>query len=59
MSLWQDLVDSFEGSDLDKFTDAIAEFDSMTRLDPWKTKLLLIAKKRIEAAEGEEEEDLT
>lgn len=57
--LLQDLADSFESKDMDKFTDAIAEFDSMTRLDQWKTSLLLRAKKRIEAAEEEDEEDFT
>ena len=47
---------------MEKFTDAGAEFDSMTRLDQWKTTLLLRAKKRIEgspAAFGTDEPDLT
>ena len=55
----QDLIEGFEGGDADKFTDAIAEFDSMTRLDPWKTTLLLRAKKRIEARNEVDEEDFT
>ena len=32
--------------DVDKFTGVIAEYDSMSRLDQWKTTLLLRAKKR-------------
>ena len=58
----QDLADAQEQGDMEKFTDAVAEFDSMTRLDQWKTLLLLRAKKRIEggpAAFGEDEPDLT
>lgn len=55
----QELADSYDSGDLDKFTDAIAEFDSMTRLDQWKTSLLLRAKKRIEAADEQDEEDFT
>ncbi len=49
------------GRDPDAFTSALAEFDAMTRLDAWKTALLLRVKKRIAgggAAEGGEE-DLT
>jgi Soluble NSF attachment protein, SNAP len=30
-----------EAGDSQKFADALAEFDSMTRLDAWKTSLLL------------------
>ncbi len=55
----QDLVEASESADFDKFTDTIAEFDSMTRLDPWKTTLLLRAKKRIEARDEVDEEDFT
>ena len=44
---------------MDKFTDAVAEFDSMTRLDAWKTTLLLRAKKRIESRDQEDEDDFT
>jgi len=56
---FQDLGEASESGDIDKFTDAIAEFDSMTRLDQWKTTLLLRAKKRIETREQEDEEDFT
>ena len=30
-----------EAGDSQKFADSLAEFDSMTRLDAWKTSLLL------------------
>lgn len=43
----QDLADACEEGDTEKFTNSVAEFDSMTRLDPWKTTLLLRVKKRI------------
>jgi len=55
----QDLTEAFESADIDKFTDAIAEFDSMTRLDQWKTTLLLRSKKRIQARDEVDEEDFT
>ena len=58
----QDLAEAQEQGDMEKFTDAVAEFDSMTRLDQWKTMLLLRAKKRIEGgphAFGADEPDLT
>ncbi|AQK51741.1 Alpha-soluble NSF attachment protein 2 [Zea mays] len=44
--------------DVAKFTDAIKEFDSMTRLDPWKTTLLLRAKNELKKKE-DDEDDLT
>ncbi|KAK9801974.1 hypothetical protein WJX73_004688, partial [Symbiochloris irregularis] len=43
----KDIADSVEEGDTDKFTNTVAEFDSMTRLDPWKTTLLLRVKKGI------------
>jgi alpha-soluble NSF attachment protein len=55
----QDLVEAYEAGDPEKFTDAIAEFDSMTRLDAWKTALLLRVKKKLQAREEGAEEDLT
>ena len=43
----QDLADACEEGDTEKFTNAVAEFDNMTRLDAWKSTLLLRVKKRI------------
>lgn len=37
----QDLAGAMEAGDSQKFADSLAEFDSMTRLDAWKTSLLL------------------
>lgn len=52
-------MEASETADFDKFTDTIAEFDSMTRLDGWKTTLLLRAKKRIQSRDEVDEEDFT
>ncbi|KAJ1697937.1 hypothetical protein LUZ63_006449 [Rhynchospora breviuscula] len=56
--LLADLAAAMDDGDITKFTDAIREFDSMTRLDPWKTTLLLRAKNTLKEKE-EEEDDLT
>ncbi|GJN09791.1 hypothetical protein PR202_ga27827 [Eleusine coracana subsp. coracana] len=53
----QDLAAAMDEGDIAKFTDAIKEFDSMTRLDPWKTTLLLRAKNELK--KKEDEDDLT
>jgi Soluble NSF attachment protein, SNAP len=37
----QELAGAMEAGDSQKFADSLAEFDSMTRLDAWKTSLLL------------------
>jgi len=57
--LLTDLLGAMEGGNADAFTGAVAEFDSMTRLDPWKTSLLLVAKRLIVNRELEDDEDLT
>jgi alpha-soluble NSF attachment protein len=54
-----DLSSAAEEGDADAFTGALAEYDSMSRLDPWKTKMLLRAKKQMTKAIEEEEDDLT
>jgi alpha-soluble NSF attachment protein len=53
-----DLTAAYEQGDAEKFTVAVQEYDSMTKLDTWKTTLLLKAKKRVAASELEGE-DLT
>lgn len=55
----QGLAEAKETGDSQKFTDAVAEYDSLTRLDAWKTQLLLRVKKRLSAVADGEEEDLT
>ncbi len=55
----QDLVEAFEAGDAERYTDAIADYDSMTRLDAWKTTLLLRGKKRLQSNDDHDEPDLT
>ena len=43
----QDLADACEEGDVEKFSQVLAEYDSMTKLDSWKTSILLKVKKRI------------
>ncbi|XP_073032743.1 alpha-soluble NSF attachment protein-like [Primulina eburnea] len=56
--LLEDLAAALDEEDVEKFTGAIKEFDSMTRLDAWKTTLLLRVKEALKAKELEED-DLT
>ncbi|CAD6205747.1 unnamed protein product [Miscanthus lutarioriparius] len=56
--LLADLAASMDEGDVGKFTDAVKEFDSMTRLDPWKTTLLLKAKNELKKKD-DDEDDLT
>ncbi|XP_047333916.1 alpha-soluble NSF attachment protein-like [Impatiens glandulifera] len=53
-----DLAEAIDEEDIDKFTGALKEYDSMTQLDAWKTTLLLRVKDMIKAKELEED-DLT
>ncbi|EFJ20447.1 hypothetical protein SELMODRAFT_109073 [Selaginella moellendorffii] len=52
----KELAETIEQEDATKFTDAVKEYDSISRLDPWKTTMLLRAKKALKAKEEEEEE---
>lgn len=45
--LLQDLLNAFDAGDQGQFTAHVAEFDKMTRLDPWKTTILLRVKRLI------------
>lgn len=56
--LLADLATAMDEEDVEMFTEAIKEFDSMTRLDPWKTTLLLRAKNALKAKE-QDDGDLT
>eukprot|EP00227_Mantoniella_beaufortii_P013535 CAMPEP_0197575360 /NCGR_PEP_ID=MMETSP1326-20131121/786_1 /TAXON_ID=1155430 /ORGANISM="Genus nov. species nov., Strain RCC2288" /LENGTH=294 /DNA_ID=CAMNT_0043138117 /DNA_START=31 /DNA_END=915 /DNA_ORIENTATION=+ len=58
-NLLKGLADAAEEGDQDKYTSVLSEYDSMSRLDAWKTTLLLRAKKKIVASVAEEEDDLT
>ena len=43
------LMEKLEEQDVDGFTDAVAEYDSISRLDQWFTNILLKIKKTINA----------
>ena len=45
--LLKTLLDKLEEQDVDGFSDAVAEYDSISRLDPWFTNILLRIKKSI------------
>jgi alpha-soluble NSF attachment protein len=47
--LLKTLLTACESSDVESFTDALREYDSISRLDPWHTSLLLRIKKSIES----------
>lgn len=54
------LADALDEGDVDAFTNAVAEFDFLTRLDAWKTTLLVRVKRKITSRQEDvEEEDLT
>lgn len=49
--LLNDLVESVEQGDPDGFTDKLLQFDQMSKLDKWKTALLLRVKENIQKQE--------
>ena len=53
------MINATEEGDPEAFTAAVAEFDSLTRLDSFKTAILLRAKRKLTEAPQGEEEDLT
>ena len=55
-ALLNKLVKSCEEDKIDDFTEAVTEYDNISRLDDWTTGLLLRAKKAIG---GEGDDDLT
>nr|GEY33152.1 alpha-soluble NSF attachment protein 2-like [Tanacetum cinerariifolium] len=56
--LLADLAAAIDDEDVENFTNAIKDFDSVTKLDAWKTTLLLRVKEMLKAKEMEED-DLT
>ncbi|KAK0705025.1 soluble NSF attachment protein [Lasiosphaeris hirsuta] len=48
-----DLVDAVEAGNQEAFTDKLYAFDQMSRLDKWKTELLVRIKNHIEEADNE------
>ncbi|CAM9476249.1 unnamed protein product [Heterosigma akashiwo] len=57
----QELLEAVEGFDVDGFTDHCFQYDTISKLDPWKTSILVKIKRTInqEAAVDEEDIDLT
>lgn len=56
--LLENLFDAVAKGDIQKFTDDLSEYDSMSKLDEWKTSMLLEVKRRMEKRnEGGEEDD--
>mmetsp|Transcript_32473 Transcript_32473/g.58974 ORF Transcript_32473/g.58974 Transcript_32473/m.58974 type:complete len:301 (-) Transcript_32473:622-1524(-) len=49
--LLENLADAFRNQDEKLFATSLAEFDSITRLDAWKTRILLAAKRRLQDME--------
>jgi len=45
---YQALLSACEENDVDAYTEALRNYDSVSRLDPWHTSLLLRIKKSIE-----------
>ena len=54
--LLTDVMDALDEGDVQKFTQVVKEYDTISRLDKYRTALMLKIKKKVE--EGEEE-DLT
>ena len=50
-TLLENLVEAIRDMDEQRFATVLAEFDAITRLDPWKVKILREAKRKIEDAE--------
>nr|ADO27973.1 alpha-soluble nsf attachment protein [Ictalurus furcatus] len=51
--LLRKLLDAHEAQDVDAYTSAVKEFDSITRLDQWYTAILLRIKKTIQEDEND------
>ena len=47
--IFQTLIAAVEDSNVDAFTDAVREYDTISRLDQWYTTVLLRVKKTIES----------
>lgn len=54
----RNLIDCVEGFDAEGFATACFEFDRITKLDPWKTSILVRVKRSIDDQGGEEEDDV-
>ncbi|KAG0167666.1 hypothetical protein DFQ28_005844 [Apophysomyces sp. BC1034] len=50
-TLLKGVIDSYDAGDPEQFTQVVFEYDKLTRLDSWKTAILLKIKKSIESEE--------
>lgn len=48
-----DLTEAIEAGDADKFSEKLFQYDQMSKLDKWKTAILLQIKSNIEEADNE------
>jgi len=48
----EDIISAVEKYDVDAFTQTVVDFDSLSKLDSWKTKILLKIKQGIQAQSG-------
>ena len=48
-----DLTDAFEAGNQEQFTDKLFAYDQMSRLDKWKTEMLVRIKNNIEELDNE------
>lgn len=51
------LIECVDGFDVEGFGTACFEYDRISKLDPWKTSMLVKVKRSISEAEGGEDED--
>jgi alpha-soluble NSF attachment protein len=50
--LLKGVTSAFVENDVDSFMAAVQEYDAISRLDPWKTEVLVQAKKKLQASVG-------
>jgi alpha-soluble NSF attachment protein len=55
----QSLITAYENMNTEEFSQACADYDRISPLDPWKTSVLLAVKRRIASEAGDEEVDLS
>ena len=52
-TLLKELLDAVDEADVEKFTNAVFEFDQISKLDKWKTTILLRIKTHLNDMEGD------
>jgi alpha-soluble NSF attachment protein len=49
----EDVVTAYKDGNMDAFTDAVYNFDQISKLDPWRTTILLKIKTEMQKSQGE------